>query len=176
MIDWTTSWYIFLNYLLGTSLLLSLSNLSDVEGKLLTLEDVSVSTARLTRARGQTGIETTSLELLIQLGVKDALANALSELVLKGVGDLLTLSNGHLHGGTGGGGRSGGGGLLGLLLLEGGTRDDSVVLLVPLLEGGGINLDDGSLNEGVGTDQLVGGGVVSHTEDTGLTGGGCSAQ
>jgi hypothetical protein len=162
--------FLYVGYLLGTSLLLSLSNLSDVEGKLLTLEDVSVGAARLTGARSKTGIETTSLELLIKSGVNLALLQTLGNLVLKGVRDLLTLTNNDLGGVLGGlsvgsGGRGGSGSL-------GNARGDSVVLLVPLLEGGSVNLDDGSLDEGVGTDQLVRGGVVSDTEDTALTGGG----
>jgi hypothetical protein len=42
--------------------------------------------------------------------------------------------------------------------------------LVPLSEGGGIDLDDGGAGEGVGADELVVGGVVDDTDDTGLLG------
>ena len=35
------------------------------------------------------------------------------------------------------------------------------MLLVPLPEGSSINLDDGTLDEGVGTDEFVVGGVVN---------------
>lgn len=42
--------------------------------------------------------------------------------------------------------------------------------LVPLLEGGSVHLDDGVLHQGLGTDQLVVGGVVGHIQDTGLAG------
>lgn len=42
--------------------------------------------------------------------------------------------------------------------------------LVPLTEGGGINLDDGGLGEGVGSDKLVVGRVVGDHDDTGLAG------
>lgn len=42
--------------------------------------------------------------------------------------------------------------------------------LVPLTEGGGINLDDGGLGQGVGSDQLVVGRVVGDDDDTGLAG------
>lgn len=33
--------------------------------------------------------------------------------------------------------------------------------LVPLTEGGGVDLDDGTLDEGLGSEQLVVGGVVN---------------
>lgn len=42
--------------------------------------------------------------------------------------------------------------------------------LVPLSEGRGIDLDDGGASEGVGADELVVGGVVDDTDDTGLLG------
>lgn len=50
------------------------------------------------------------------------------------------------------------------------TEVDAVVLLVPLTEGGGIDLDDGALHEGVRAHQLVVRGVVDDTEDPRLTG------
>jgi len=40
-----------------------------------------------------------------------------------------------------------------------------VVGLIPLPEGGGIDLDDGALDEGVGSDELVVGGVVDLGEE-----------
>lgn len=42
--------------------------------------------------------------------------------------------------------------------------------LEPLSEGGGVDLDDGGLGEGVGTDELVVGRVVDDTDHTGLLG------
>lgn len=42
--------------------------------------------------------------------------------------------------------------------------------LVPLSEGGGIDLDDGGFGEGVGSDQLVVGGVVGDNDHTDLAG------
>lgn len=47
-----------------------------------------------------------------------------------------------------------------------------VVLQVVLLEGGGIDLDDGTLHQSVGTNQLIGGCVVDDRHETGLAGGG----
>lgn len=60
--------------------------------------------------------------------------------------------------------------LLVILLGEGGIRGNLVLLLIILTEGSGIDLDDGTLNQSVGADQLVGGGVVSNTQDTSLAG------
>ena len=42
--------------------------------------------------------------------------------------------------------------------------------LVPLPEGSGIDLDDSGAGQGVGTDELVVGGVVDDTDNTGLLG------
>ena len=42
--------------------------------------------------------------------------------------------------------------------------------LKPLSEGGSVDLDDGGLGEGVGTDEFVVGRVVDDTDDTGLLG------
>ena len=50
------------------------------------------------------------------------------------------------------------------------SKGGAVVGLVPLTEGGGINLDDGALNEGLGPDELVGRGVVDDINQTGLAG------
>lgn len=52
---------------------------------------------------------------------------------------------------------------------------DAVVALVPGTVGGGINEDDSTLDEGLGADKLVGGGVVLHINDTGLAGDGLRA-
>jgi len=66
-----------------------------------------------------------------------------------------------------------GGGLAVLLLL---ADLDTVVLLVPLTEWGGIDLDDAALHEGVGTQQLVIGGVVHNIKHTSALGDGCKKQ
>lgn len=42
--------------------------------------------------------------------------------------------------------------------------------LVPLTERSGIDLNDGGLGQGVGTDQLVVGRMVDDDDDTGLAG------
>ena len=126
-----------------------------VESQLLALEDVAVAATRLARAAGDDGVETTSLELLLDDGVDLAIGSvALSLLLLNRLG-LLNL-------------------LLGLALLgELGTLASAadalaVVGLVPLSEGGGVDLDDGAAGQGVGADELVVRWVVGDGNDTGL--------
>jgi hypothetical protein len=58
----------------------------------------------------------------------------------------------------------------GSVLLTG--KRDTVVSLVPLTERSGINLDNAALDKGVGTDQLVVGGIVDDTSNTGLASNG----
>ena len=45
-----------------------------------------------------------------------------------------------------------------------------IVEPLPLSEGGGVNHHNGVLNEGLGSDQLVVGGVVDDVDDPGLAG------
>lgn len=135
-----------------------LVELALVEGELLALEDVAVDTAGLAGARGDNGVEATGLELLLNSGLDLALGGeAGGLLLLDGVGLL------HLLLGLAGGGL--------LLLLAPAADGLSVVGLVPLTEGGGIDLDDGGLGQGVGADKLVVGGMVDDADDTGLAGG-----
>ena len=42
------------------------------------------------------------------------------------------------------------------------ANGESVVVLVPAAEGGAVNLNDCALDEGLGADELVVGGVVQH--------------
>lgn len=122
-----------------------------VESKLLTLQNVTVNTARLTGAGSDNGVQTTGLELALEgtLGLA-ALSEAGSLLLDDGRGLLLL-------GGLG-------------LLLASTTEGLAVVGLVPLTEGSGINLHNGGLGQGVCADQLVVGGVEGHSDDTGLAG------
>lgn len=66
-------------------------------------------------------------------------------------------------------GSSGGGSSLTSLAL---AQVLTIMGLVPLAERGGVNLDDGRLDQGLGADQLVVGGVVDNVHDTGLAGHG----
>lgn len=128
-----------------------------VEGELLTLQDVAVAAAGLAGAAGDDGVETTSLELLLDSGLDLALGGEAGGLLLLDGLALLDL-------------------LLDLALLGGlsllaSTADGlAVVGLVPLPEGGGVDLDDGGAGQGVGADELVVGGVVGDDDDTGLAG------
>jgi len=118
-------------------------DLALVESELLTLKDVAIGAAGLARAGRDDGVETTGLELLLKSGVDLAgLGEALSLLLLDGLG-LLDFLNG-----------------LALLLLASAAEGLAVVSLVPLTERSGIDLDNGGLGQGVGTDELVVGGVV----------------
>lgn len=128
-----------------------------VESKLLTLEDVTIAATGLTGTARDDGEQTTGLELLLN-GVLDLtlLAVAGSLLLLNRLALLL---------------------LLGLLALLGGlgtlastANALTVVSLVPLTERRSVDLDDGGLGQGVGTDELVVGRMVGDRNDTGLAG------
>lgn len=130
-------------------------DLALVEGKLLTLKDVTVAAAGLTGPAGNDSVETTSLELLLNSSLDLAAGGvALSLLLLNGLALLLLL----VLSAT----------LLGALALTADTL--AVVSLVPLTERSGVDLDDGGLGQGVGADELVVGRVVGDGDDTGLAG------
>lgn len=122
-----------------------------VEGKLLTLQDVTIDTATLTWTAGNNGVQTTGLELALNGGLD--LAGSLVALSLLRLDALALLD------------------LLGLsLCLTSATKWLAVVSLVPLTERCSIDLDDGGLGEGVGSDQLVVGRVESHSDHADLAG------
>lgn len=132
-----------------------LSQLALVESKLLTLQDVSITTSTLSWAGGDDGEQTTSLKLLLQSGLNLSLGSeALMVLLLDGLA-LLGVRLGDLSTG---------------LLLTSATELLSVVGLVPLTERSGIDLDDGGAGEGVGSDQLVVGRMESDNDHTNLAG------
>jgi len=123
-----------------------------VESKLLTLQNVTVNTARLAGAGGDNGEKTTGLELALDSTLSLADLSEAGSLLLSNGSGLLLLDN-----------------LAGLLLAS--TADGlAVVSLVPLTEGSSVNLDNGGLGQGVCADQLVVGGVEGHSDDTGLAG------
>mmetsp|Transcript_20339 Transcript_20339/g.56673 ORF Transcript_20339/g.56673 Transcript_20339/m.56673 type:complete len:235 (+) Transcript_20339:163-867(+) len=139
-----------LSSLLATSmLLLLLLHLLGVELQLLAFQDVAIAAAALPRARGDACIQATGGELLSHQRVNLAGVQALPELALHMVRGLHLIN------------------LLGLLLaLQ--TQLIAVVLLVPGLEGGGVDLHDRVLHQGLGTHQLVVGRVVHHVHNAGL--------
>jgi hypothetical protein len=112
-----------------------------VEVEFLALKDVTIGTTALTRSGSDDGEETTSLELLLENGVDFSILLALVENSLDVVGLRLL------------------GGLLGSL----GTSVDGlgVVGLVPLTEGGSVDVNNGGLDKGLGSEKLVVGSVVS---------------
>lgn len=128
-----------------------------VEGELLALQNVSIAATGLAGSAGNDGVEATGLELLLDGGLDLAGGGeAGGLLLLDGVGLLDVLLDLALLGGLG--------------LLASSAKGLAVVGLVPLAEGGGVDLDDGRLGQGVCADQLVVGGVVGHGDDAGLAG------
>lgn len=122
-----------------------------VELQLLTLQNVTVSSSALARPGRDNSEESTSLELLLKEGVD--LGNLLA--LLKDSLDVVAL-------------------LLVGLLSDGrlGTSESGlgVVRLVPLSEGGSVDVDNGTLDEGLGSEKLVVGGVVSNLDQPSLPG------
>lgn len=119
---------------------------SQVEGQLLALQDVTITSTGLTWSRGDTGVQLTGSELVVNGGLDVRGTGSGSQLSL----DLLGLL----------------GGVLGLAL----TQNLTVVGLEPLSEWSGVDLDDGRLGQSVGSHQLVVGGVVDDRSDSGLSG------
>lgn len=118
-------------------------DLALVESELLALEDVAIGTAGLAGAGRDDGVETTGLELLLESTLNLARGGEASGLLLLDALGLLDLLNG-----------------LALLLLATTAEELAVVVLVPLTERSSVNLDNGRLGQGVGTDELVVGRVV----------------
>lgn len=123
-----------------------------VESKLLTLEDVTIAATALAGTGRYSSEHTTGLELPLKSSLDLAgCLEAVGLLLLDAVGLLLLL-------------------LLAGLGLSPTAERLTVVSLEPLSERSGIDLDDGGLGEGVGTDELVVGRVVDDTDHTGLLG------
>lgn len=122
-----------------------------VKSELFTFQNVAVSTTALTGAGSNLGQKLASGELFFQSSINSLASlsdNNLVVLVLSGNGFFLLVTLGGL----------------GSSLLQG----SGVVLLVPLLERSSVDLNDGTLDQSVGSDQLVASSIVSDTNDTGL--------
>ena len=115
--------------------------------ELVTLEDVTISAARLTWSRANASQQTTALELVNNRLLKDSVGVSGGELSLN-VTRLLNLLWWR------------GGGLL--------AEINTVVLHVPLSEGGGVDLNNCVLSQSLGTNKLRVGRVVNSVQDTGL--------
>jgi hypothetical protein len=136
--------------------LLPLLQLLEVELELLAFKDVAVSSAGLSWSGGDASEKSTSGELIGNVGVDDSAGLSLLESG-KNVSALL----------LGFGGNSSAFSSLLLLLL---SKFNIVVLGIELLEGSCVDLDDGVLDDGLGSDKLVVGGVVDNIQDSGLGG------
>lgn len=136
-----------------TSMTRLLVELALVESQLLTLEDVAIAATALTGSTGNDGVNTTGLELLLKCALDLAGSGVAGSLLAL---DSVALLDNLLF-------------LAGLLLASS-TEGLAVVGLVPLTEGGSVNLDDGRLGQGVGSDQLVVGRVVGDDDNTSLAG------
>ena len=122
--------------------------LSDVELKFLAFEDVAISSAGLSRSRGDASEDSLRLELIFDVLIEGLEFSSLF-LFLDVSGALLAAEDN-------------------LVFLEG--EIDTVVNLVPFLEGGGIDFDDGVLDKSLGSDQLVVSSVVLNVNDLHLEG------
>jgi len=127
--------------------------LPDVELELFAFEDVSVGATDLTRAGGNGGEDTASLELLLQQGVDLGGLLAVVVFLLRLFRSLLVEER-----------FVGFGQFDSLLPAEG----RGVVGLVPLAEGRRVDGDDGVLDQRLGTHQLVVAGIVHGVDDTRL--------
>lgn len=134
---------------MGLGCLFLALDLLEVELELLALKDVAIAAARLAGTAGDDGVETASGELVINMGINLGELFAALKLAEDAAGLLLL-------------------GLLGSLGALALAKGLTVVGLVPLTEGSGINLDDGRLDKGLGTDKLVVAGIVDNIDDTGL--------
>jgi hypothetical protein len=127
-----------------------LPNGTSVEAELLALEDIPIAATALARPRRDDGVQPAGLELPLEGSLHLASSLALSVLLLDALALLGVLGG------------------LGALLLPSAADSGAVVGLVPGAEGGGVDLDDGGLGQGVCADELVVGGVVDDADDARL--------
>ena len=140
----------------GWCSLLPLLQLLEVELELLAFKDVAVSSAGLSWSGRDASEKSTSGELIGNVLVDGSVGLSLLE-GGKNVSALLL-------------GFSGNSSALSSLLLLLLSKFNIVLLGIELLEGSGVDLDDGVLDDGLGSDELVVGGVVDHVQDSGLGG------
>lgn len=136
-------------HLLHLVLLVSL-NLLEVKFEFLTFKDVTVATTRLTGTGGDNGVKATSSELVInqRFNFSEILTSGL--FLLDAVGFLGSIGSSSFSD----------------TLL---TQNFTVMRFIPLTEGSSIDLDNGTLDEGLGTDKFIVGSIVNDINDTSLT-------
>merc|ERR1719356_1798304 len=142
--------------MLRTGLFASLGlDLPQVELELLALQNISVRPSALSGTGGDSGQHTTSHELISQSLLDLGVPLSLLVLLLGLLGPLLVKD-----------------GLLGVCQLGAllTSQGKSVVGLIPLSEGSSINNNNGVLDQGLGSDQLMVGSIVDHVDDPGLAG------
>lgn len=130
-----------------------LVHLLKVEFELLTLKEIAVGATDLARAGGNASEESARLELLSDLSVDDSILLDTLQLGLQMTGSLR------------------GDSFVDLLRVQ----LDVVLAEVPQTEGVGIDGDDGVLDDGLSSDELVVGGVVDNVENLALLGNGLGA-
>ena len=133
---------------LSTLLLLGLLK---IELKLFALKDVAIAAARLSRAGGNAGHDSTGVELIGDLLIDDSVLDSLLDLGSY-VAGLLPLIPGFVA-------------LLNLLLVQ----LDIVVLKIPHSEWVSINGNNAVLDKGLGSDELVVRSVVHNIQHSGLS-------
>ena len=138
----------------GPGSLLSSLEFLLVELKLSSLEDVAVTAAGLAWAGGDASQESTGVELVGNLGVDDSAGGVVLELGFEMSGPL-GLGSGLVA-------------LFNLFLV----KLNVIASQIPLSERIGINGDDAVLDDGLGSDKLVVGGIVDNIQNSGLSGEG----
>lgn len=133
---------------------LLLLGLLQVELKFFSLENVSINASALSWSGRDASKEMSRVELIGKLGINLAVLDDSGELGL-GMAGLLGSFAGLIR-------------FFKFLLV----KLDVVSLEVPLSEWSGINVDNGVLDEGLGTDKLVVGRVVDGVQDTSSAGDG----
>ncbi len=138
------------------ALLLALHDLLAVELEFGAFENVSFSNAVLSGTRGNGGKKTTGQELFLDGGLE------FGKLLALNLKSLFFLSLGS--------------GLSGVVIRTLLSNIKTVEFFVPLAERSGVDLNDAVLDEGVGADELVVGGVVNDVQKTGLLLDSCGRQ
>ena len=139
-----------------------------IEEEFFSLQNVSVNTTRLTRARRDTSKETTGPELVRNGRIEHTPLVPLSQLANNSLAFLLfLLGSGLLHDLLGGPGLLAGlhGFFFGVV-----GKINPVVGVVPLAEWLGINLNNAVLHQSIGPHQLVVGGIVHNPDNSDLLG------